>query len=36
MHLEVCLWMGANGADFRSLCAYNDMTAVAAFPNLNF
>lgn len=28
--------MITNGADFGSLCAYDDVTAVTAFPNLDF
>ena len=36
MDLEVALGMGAGGADGGSLGANHDVTAVAAFPNLNF
>ena len=36
MHLEIALGMAAGGADFRSLCAHDDMPAVAAFPYLDF
>ena len=35
MHLKVSLWMSAGWADFRSLGAYYDVTAVAAFPHLH-
>ena len=35
MELEVCLRMIAYGALFGGSCAYYDVTAVAAFPNLN-
>ena len=28
--------MGADGADFRGLRAYDDVSAVAAFPDLDF
>ena len=35
MHLKVSLRMSAGWADFRSLCAYYDVTAVAAFPHLH-
>lgn len=33
---EISLRMSAYRADFRSLCSDYDMTAVAAFPNLDF
>ena len=35
VNLEVSLRMLANGANLRSLGANYDVTAVAAFPNLN-
>ena len=35
MHLKVSLWMSAGWADFRSLGAYYDVTAVAAFPHFH-
>ena len=32
---EVALGMSTNGAELGSFCSYNDVSAVAAFPNLN-
>ena len=34
--LKVSLSVCANGANLRSLCTHNDVTAVTALPNLNF
>ena len=36
MYFEVGLRVGADGADFRCLGAYDNVPAVAAFPNLDF
>ena len=31
--LEICLWMVANGANFRCRLADNNVSAVGALPN---
>ena len=36
MNLKIRLWMIADRTDFRCLCAHHDMSAVTAFPYLNF
>ena len=36
VEFEISLWMCANRANLRSLGAHNDVSAIAAFPNLHF
>ena len=33
---KIALWVVADGANLGSLFAYNNVTAVTAFPNLDF
>ena len=36
MDFKIALWVVADGANLGSLFAYNNVTAVTAFPNLDF
>ena len=36
VYFKIALWVVADGANLGSLFAYNNVTAVTAFPNLDF